>query len=163
MRDVLPRGSGGPQFYHPRGVGAGKACLFLSGSSSSPLVSWYQYPVRCVFKSAEGWSSNSYPWSESECRSHPILHPMTWGNSHTSTSQASLPCSNGFLEFTVVSQPPPGFPLYLWCPIGTSTTTCAYSFPIGRRYKFWRKIDNMLPILAPTFRNYGYSPIYFLL
>ena len=33
------RGSGGLQFYPPRGVGVGKACLFLSGSSSSSLVS----------------------------------------------------------------------------------------------------------------------------
>ena len=39
VRDALPRGSGGLQFYHPRGVGVGKALLFLSGSSSSSLVS----------------------------------------------------------------------------------------------------------------------------
>ena len=32
-------GSGGTQFYHPRGVGVGKVHLFLSGSSSSSLVS----------------------------------------------------------------------------------------------------------------------------
>ena len=35
-------GSGGLQFYPPRGVGVGKACLFLSGSSSSSWVSGYQ-------------------------------------------------------------------------------------------------------------------------
>ena len=32
-------GSGGLQFYHRRGVGVGKTLLFLSGSSSSSLVS----------------------------------------------------------------------------------------------------------------------------
>ena len=32
-------GSGGLQTYHPRGVVVGKARLFLSGSSSSSLVS----------------------------------------------------------------------------------------------------------------------------
>ena len=35
-----------------------------------------------------------------------------------------------FLELTVVSQHPPGSPLFLWSPIGISTTTCAYSIPI---------------------------------
>ena len=30
------------------------------------------YPVRCVFRLAEGQSSNTCPWSESECRPHPI-------------------------------------------------------------------------------------------
>ena len=72
-------------------MGVGKVLVFLSGSSSSSLV-------RCVFKSADGWSSNPCPWSESECRPNPIPHPMIWGNSHTSTSQESLPCADGFLE-----------------------------------------------------------------
>ena len=35
---ALPPGSGGLRFYHPRGVGMGKACLFLSGSTSSSLL-----------------------------------------------------------------------------------------------------------------------------
>ena len=38
-REAQPQGSGGLQFYHPRGVGVRKDCLFLSGSSSSSLVS----------------------------------------------------------------------------------------------------------------------------
>ena len=37
--EALPRGYSGLQFYHPKGVGVGKDCLFLSGSSSSSLVS----------------------------------------------------------------------------------------------------------------------------
>ena len=72
-----------------------------------------QYLLKCVFKSAEGGFSNSCPWSESECRPHPISHPTTWGNSHTSTSQASPPCSSGFLSnFLSYSDPPtsPRFP-----------------------------------------------------
>ena len=73
------------QFYHPRGVGVGKACLFFSGSSSSSLVSG-------VFKSAEEWSSNSCPWSEYECSPHPIQ------NSQGSTNEGRLPCAEGFFE-----------------------------------------------------------------
>ena len=60
----------GYSFYHLRGVGVGKDCLFLSGSTSSFLV-------RCVFKSAEGWSSNSHPSSEYECRPNLIPDPTT--------------------------------------------------------------------------------------
>ena len=50
--------------------------------------------VRCVFKSAEGRSSDSCPGSESECRPHPsptqcLASPLL---------QASLPRSAGFLE-----------------------------------------------------------------
>ena len=37
-KEALPRGTCGPRFYSPRGVGVGKAHLFLSGSSSSSLV-----------------------------------------------------------------------------------------------------------------------------
>ena len=37
-RNLCPEDPGGLQFYHPREVGVGKACLFLSGSSSSSLV-----------------------------------------------------------------------------------------------------------------------------
>ena len=38
-KETLPQGSGGLQCYHPRGVGVGKDCLFLSGSNSSSWVS----------------------------------------------------------------------------------------------------------------------------
>ena len=38
-KEAGPRRPGGPQFSHPRGVGVGKAHLFLPGSSSSSLVS----------------------------------------------------------------------------------------------------------------------------
>ena len=115
-------GSGGPQFYHPRGVGVGKATS--SGSSSSSLVSGkvcIQISRRAILKLLP----LVWIW-----KPHPIPHPMTWGNFCTSTSQARLLCADCFLELTVVSPHPPGFPLYLWSPTGTSTTTCAYSIPI---------------------------------
>lgn len=144
-------GSGGPQFYHPRGVGVGKACLFLAGSGGSSLVS----RTVCI-QSAEGWSSNSCPWAESECRPHPIPHPVTWGSSHTSTSQARLPYSDGFLEFTVVSQHPPGFCLYLWWPIGTSSTTCAYSVPIVTT-ELNAKLPHLLLFFSCEFSTYFLS------
>ena len=90
--------------------GVKKDHFFFSGSSGSPP--WC--PVRCVFKSAKGWSSDSCPWSESECRPHPIPDPMIRGNSCTSTSQASLPCSAGFsgatYYLTVISPKSPRFP-----------------------------------------------------
>ena len=38
-KEVLPPGSGGLQLYHPRAVGVGENHLFLSGNSSSSLVS----------------------------------------------------------------------------------------------------------------------------
>ena len=38
-REALPWGSDGLQFYHPREMGVRKDSLFLSGSSSSSLVS----------------------------------------------------------------------------------------------------------------------------
>ena len=65
------------------------------------------------------------PWSEPEGRPPPIPHPMTWGVSGTSTSQASLPWSDVFLEQLTYSDLPksPRF-LYLWSLIGPSTTTC---------------------------------------
>ena len=80
------------QFYPPRGVGVRKdhLCLFL--------FLWVVAPSRYLFKSAEGQSSNSCLWSASGCRPHPIPHPVTWGISCASTSQAGLPCSDGFLE-----------------------------------------------------------------
>ena len=78
----------GQQFYHPRGVGLKKPASSFLGETPPG------YPVRCVFKSAEGQSSNSCPWSKSKCRPCPIPHPM----SRASTSQASLPHSDGFLE-----------------------------------------------------------------
>ena len=37
--ETLPPGASGPRFYPPRGVGVAKARLFLSGRSSSSLVS----------------------------------------------------------------------------------------------------------------------------
>ena len=66
-------------------------------ASSSLGVAPPRYPVRCVFKSV-GQSSNSCPWSESECRPHLIPHPTTRGNSRTCTSQANLPKADGFLS-----------------------------------------------------------------
>ena len=39
VREAQPQGSSGLQFYPLRGVGVGKSCLYLSGSSSSSLVS----------------------------------------------------------------------------------------------------------------------------
>ena len=89
--EALPWGSGGLQFYHPGKWGSEKTSSFLGAEAPS----WYS--VRCVFKSSEGWSSNSGSWSESEC-SHPMPHPMTWGNTHTSRSQARLPYSDSFFE-----------------------------------------------------------------
>ena len=71
-----------------------------------------QYPLRCVFKLAGGWSSNSCPRSESECRPHPIPHPMTWGNSRTSTSQESLPCSEVPLEQILTDSDLPKSPMF---------------------------------------------------
>ena len=47
--------------------GLEKPTSFFLGAVAPP-----QYPVRCVFKSTEGWSSNSCSWSEYECRPNPI-------------------------------------------------------------------------------------------
>ena len=135
---ALPWRSGGPQFYHPRGVRVEKDRLFLSGRVAPPL-----YPVRCIFKSAEGWSSNlPLVWIWMQASSLPPLNDLS--NSCTSTRQASLPCSDGFLELTVVSQHPPGFPLYLWSPTGISTTTCAYFIPIRITQVIIAKTDSDL-------------------
>ena len=82
----------GPQIYSPRGVGVGKACLVFSGSIALPWC-----PVRCVFKSAESESSNSCPWSDSECRPPSIPPPKDLRQFSSSTSQASLSCADGFL------------------------------------------------------------------
>ena len=79
----------------------GQSFLNPSGGWKSlplPFVAPPWYPLRCGFKSVEGSSSNSCPGSEPECRPHPNPHPTTWGNFLTSTSQASLPCSDDFLE-----------------------------------------------------------------
>ena len=54
-----------------KGSGGGKR----PASSSLGVGAPPQYLVKCVFKSAEGWSSNPSPWSESECRLPPIPHP----------------------------------------------------------------------------------------
>ena len=95
------------RFYPPRAVGIGKpVCSFL-GVAAPPWC-----PLRCVFKSAEGQSSNSCPRSESEYRPHPIPHPTTWGNSHTSTSRAGLLCSKGFSEQFIYLQWLPMFPKF---------------------------------------------------
>ena len=67
--------------------GVGKAHLFLSGGNSSFLV--YIQSKVCIQISRRGGSSNSCPWSESECRLHPIPQPTTWGNSQAFTSPAT--------------------------------------------------------------------------
>ena len=72
----------------------GECRLEKYASSFLEVAAPPQYLVRCVFKSAEGQSSNSCPWAESECRPHPIPQPQ----SRASTSQESLPLSDGFLE-----------------------------------------------------------------
>ena len=93
------------------------------------------YPVRCVLKS-EGQSSNSCPWSESECRPHPIPRPMTWDNSCTSTSQASLPCSDGFFWaiywFMLLSQSPLDVPTY-----GPSLELLQYLCLLHSYHTYW--------------------------
>ena len=114
-------------------MGVGKACLFFlgSGSSSSSLVSGKvctQTSRRAFLKFLP------LAWIWMQASSHPP--PMTWGNSRTSTSQARLPFSDGFLELTVLSLHPPGFPLYQWSSIRTSTTTCAYSIPFTSGFGF---------------------------
>ena len=115
----------GLQFCHPRGVGVGKDCLFLSGSSSSSLVSCIQISGRVVLK----FLPLIWTW----CRLHHIPHPTTWDKSHASTSPATLPCSDGLLEqlLTYIDVPKslPRFPS-LWSLIGASTTTFACSIPI---------------------------------
>ena len=50
-----------------------------------------------------------------------------------------------FLSLTVVSQHPPGFPLYLWSPTGTSTATCAYSIPF--RIEFHCLVFSSMPMI----------------
>ena len=75
------------------GVRVRKDSLFLSGSRSSSVVSG-----KLCIQISRRWSLNSCSWSESECRPHPMPNTTTWGNSHNSTNQASLPCSDGFLE-----------------------------------------------------------------
>ena len=122
-KEALPPGLGGLQLFHPRDLGVGKDHLFFLWVVPPP---WYR--VIGLFKSTEGVVLKPCPWSESECRPPPP-HTISWGISLASTSQASLPCSDGPLEqlFTVISQSPLGFLLYLWSLIGTSTTTCAHS------------------------------------
>ena len=110
--------------------GVQEDCLFLF----LPVVAPPWYPVKeyltlqgqSLFKSAEGWSLNSCPWSVPECGPHPMPHSMTWGISCASTSQASLPHSDGFLEPLLTSSDLPKSPRfpYLWSLFGTSATTC---------------------------------------
>ena len=88
---------GGSAFPTPNSVGYSfiiqgewgkRQPLPLSSSSSPSLVSakmCIQISRRVILKLLP----------ESECRPHPIPHPMTCGISHTSTSPASLPCSDG--------------------------------------------------------------------
>ena len=102
--EALPPGSGGLQFYHLGGVGSEKITSSFLGVVAPP---WY-----LVFKSAEGWSLNSCSGSEPECRPHPIPCPMTGGQSCTSTCQASLPCSDGFLEQLLTYSGLPRFPRF---------------------------------------------------
>ena len=108
-RRLCPKDRRGCSFIIQGEWGLEKPTSFFQGV---PAPLWY--PVGCVFISAKGWSSNSCPWSESECRPHPIPDPMIRGNSCTSTSQASLPCSAGFsgatYYLTVFSPKSPRFP-----------------------------------------------------
>ena len=82
--------SDGLQFYPPRGVWIGKDRFFLSGSSISSLVSGKLY-IQISRREVLKLLPLVWIWMQAS----PIPHPMTWG---TSTSQASLLCSDGFFE-----------------------------------------------------------------
>ena len=117
-----------------KGHGVGKGLFFLYRSKSSSLVSGktcIQISLRVVFKHLP------LVWIWMQASSHP--HPMTWGNSPTPLFMQGCLILMASLNL-VVSQHPPGFPLCVWSPIGTSTTTCAYCIPI-------KTIPNMLSFL----------------
>ena len=103
-RRICPQDPGGLQFYHPKGVGWAKTTSSFLGVVAPP---WY-----LVSKSSAEWSLNSCPRSEPECRPHPIPQPMTWGKYLASTSQASLLCSDGFLEQLLIYSGLPKFPRF---------------------------------------------------
>ena len=69
QRNFAPQDSVGYSFIIQGEWGSEKTASSFLGVVAPP---WY--PVRCVFKSAEGRSSNACPWSEPECRPHPIPH-----------------------------------------------------------------------------------------
>ena len=50
--------------------------------------------------------------TEPECGPHSIAHTLTWGISHASTSQASLPHSDGSLEKLLTYGDLPKFPRF---------------------------------------------------
>ena len=91
-----------------RGAGVGKDDLFLSGSSSSSLVSGEVHIQ--ISRRAKVLKFLPLVWIWMQASSHP--HPMTSGNSQTSTSQASLTHSDGFFELLTHSDLPksPKFP-----------------------------------------------------
>ena len=128
-RKLCPQEPVGDGFILQGERGLEKPASSFLGVAAPP---WY--PVRGVFTSAEGWSSDSCPWSDPECRPHPIPRARTGGKSQGSTNEKSLPCADGFLEpfipLTVISQCPLSFPCYLWSFTGTYKTTSVYSIPI---------------------------------
>ena len=69
-RKLCPKDLVGSSFIIQGELGSEKTGSSFLGVGASPC-----YLVRCVLKSAEGRSSNSCPWSESEHRPHPIPHP----------------------------------------------------------------------------------------
>ena len=67
---------------------------------------------------------------------------MSWGIAPVSISQASLPCSDGFLEYLLTYsdlQKFPRFPSLSMVPFGTSTTTCVIVLlhPYQKHKKTW--------------------------
>ena len=93
---------GGLQFLSSKGSGGWKGPPPpLSSGSSSSLVS----SKVCIHISRRA-VLNSCPWSESECRTLPIPHPM----SRASTRQENLPHSDGFLEQLINLRRSPSIP-----------------------------------------------------
>ena len=74
-------GSGGPQFYPPRGVGVGKARFFLTGSSSSSLVSG---KVQGVCSDPQKGGPQAFALGLNLKAG--LAHPPPKGSSHASTS-----------------------------------------------------------------------------
>ena len=108
-------------------MGIGKACLFLSGNSSSSLVSGIQISRRAGHLTlALGQNLNAGL----------IPSPNQWPEAFLALPLVKQAClvlmaflSNLFT--TVISQCSVSFPYYLWSFTGTSTTTCASSIPIS--------------------------------